>query len=75
MMKGLARFTSIVIVWGAVHGLHGQAPPEPDPLLDTYLSQEHSVTIDGNRRIHLVCMGVGTPTVVFSAGCGDWTGS
>jgi hypothetical protein len=73
MMKGLARLTSLVVVWGSVQGLHGQAPTAPDPLLDPYVSQEHSVTIDGNRRIHLVCMGAGTPTVVLSAGRGDWS--
>jgi pimeloyl-ACP methyl ester carboxylesterase len=73
MMKGLARLTSLVVVWGSVQGLHGQAPTAPDPLFDPYLSQEHSVTIDGNRRIHLVCMGAGTPTVVLSAGRGDWS--
>jgi pimeloyl-ACP methyl ester carboxylesterase len=73
MMKRLARLTSIVIVWGSVQGLHGQAPTAPDPLLDAYLSQEHSVTIDGNRRIHLVCMGAGTPTVILTAGRGDWS--
>lgn len=72
-MKGLARLTWLVIVWGWVQGLHGQAPIAPDPLLDPYLSQEHSVTLDGNRRIHLVCMGEGTPTVVLSAGRGDWS--
>jgi len=72
-MKGLARLTMIVVVWESFQGLHGQAPAAPDPLLDAYLSQEHSVTIDGNRRIHLVCMGSGTPTVVLSAGRGDWS--
>ncbi len=73
MMKRLARLTSIVVLWGSVQGVDGQAPTAPDPLLDAYLSQEHSVTIDGNRRIHLVCMGAGTPTVVLSAGRGDWS--
>jgi len=72
-MKGLARLTMIVVVWESFQGLHGQAPAAPDPLLDAYLSQEHSVTIDGSRRIHLVCMGAGTPTVVLSAGRGDWS--
>jgi pimeloyl-ACP methyl ester carboxylesterase len=73
MMKGLARLTSIVVVWGSLPGIHGQAPTAPDPSLDAYLSQDHSVTIDGNRRVHLVCMGAGTPTVVLSAGRGDWS--
>lgn len=69
----IARLTSLVIVWGSVQGAHAQAPVAPDPSLDLYLSQEHSVTIDGDRRIHLVCMGAGTPTVVLSAGRGDWS--
>ena len=74
MMRRLACLTSIVaVVWGSVQGLDGQAPTTPDPVLDAYLSQENSVTIDGNRRIHFVCMGAGTPTVILSAGRGDWS--
>jgi hypothetical protein len=67
MMRGLARLASLVVIWGSVQVLHGQVPTAP-LLLDPYLSQKHSVEIDGNRGIHLVCMGVGTPTVILSAG-------
>jgi len=73
MIKGLARLASLVAMWGSVQVLHGQTPTAPDPLLDPYVSQKQSVTIDGNRRIHLVCMGAGTPTVILSAGRGDWS--
>lgn len=72
-MRGLALATSILVVSGSGHHVHGQAPVAPDAALDAYLSQEHSVTIDGNRRIHLVCMGSGAPTVILTAGRGDWS--
>lgn len=73
MKRGLVRLTSLLVVWGSVQDLHGQPPTAPDPSLDAYLAQEHSVTIDGNRRIHVVCIGAGTPTIVLSAGRGDWS--
>lgn len=72
-MAKLARLTSLILAFGSIQTLRGQAPAAPDLSLDAYLAQEHSVTIDGNRRIHLVCMGTGTPTVVLSAGRGDWS--
>jgi pimeloyl-ACP methyl ester carboxylesterase len=73
MMKGLARLMSLVVMSGSGQVLHGQVPTAPDPLLSPYLSQKQTVTIDGNRRIHLVCMGAGTPIVILSAGRGDWS--
>jgi pimeloyl-ACP methyl ester carboxylesterase len=70
---GQVMVVTSMAVGGSVQSLHGQSLTAPDPALDAYLSQEHTVTIDGNRRIHLVCMGAGTPTVVLSAGRGDWS--
>lgn len=64
---------SIAVLWGSAPSLHGQAPVAPDRSLDQYLSQAHSATIDSNRRIHIVCLGTGAPTVVLSAGRGEWS--
>ncbi len=73
MMMKSARLTALAIGWISVQSLYSQTGSVLDPSLDAYLSQEHSVTIDGNRRIHLVCMGAGTPTVILTAGRGDWS--
>lgn len=44
----------------------------PDPALVAYASLEQSVTLADGRSIHMVCMGRGSPTVVMTAGLGDW---
>lgn len=42
-----------------------QAQTLPD---DTYMHPARLVTVDGGRRINLVCMGEGAPTVLFDSG-------
>jgi pimeloyl-ACP methyl ester carboxylesterase len=66
-------------------GLHclslaAQAPPAqqlPDSQRQLYfLDQKHSAIIADGRRLHVVCSGTGSPTVVLTAGLGgnalDW---
>ncbi|HVL77706.1 MAG TPA: hypothetical protein VM346_00285, partial [Sphingomicrobium sp.] len=36
-----------------------------------YLSG-HAAPVDGTRTINLLCMGSGSPTVILTAGLGDW---
>lgn len=46
--------------------------PAPIPALNAYSSMENQVTLADGRRIHLTCMGRGSPTVIFTSGMGDW---
>jgi pimeloyl-ACP methyl ester carboxylesterase len=49
-------------------------PPAPsvDQTAAPYASTADSVTLPDGRRIHFVCMGEGSPTVILTAGLGDW---
>lgn len=38
-----------------------------------YLGAQQLVAVDGNRRLNLVCMGQGEPTVIFDSGLSDWS--
>ncbi len=53
-----------------------QGPIAPvDMTLAPYASTAGSVKLPDGRELHLVCMGQGSPTVILSAGLGDWSGS
>jgi pimeloyl-ACP methyl ester carboxylesterase len=47
--------------------------PAPDPAMLPYSDTSRSVTFADGRTIHLVCMGTGSPTVIFTSGLGDWS--
>ena len=47
-----------------------QAAPLPDA---TYMHPGHLVPVDGARKINLVCLGHGSPTVLFDSGLADST--
>jgi len=38
-----------------------------------YVAPDGMVAVEGARRIHLRCLGRGSPTVVFTAGLGGWS--
>jgi pimeloyl-ACP methyl ester carboxylesterase len=44
----------------------------PDQSFTPYMKPQLLVDVPGNRKIHLYCSGSGSPTVIFSAGLGDW---
>lgn len=46
-----------------------------DTALEPYVSMVDSVKLPDGRHFHLVCMGKGSPTVILTAGLGDWAGS
>ena len=50
------------------------APPV-DTALEPYVSTVDSVRLPDGRHLHFVCMGRGSPTVILTAGLGDWSGS
>jgi pimeloyl-ACP methyl ester carboxylesterase len=43
-----------------------------DESLAPYASTAHSVLLPGGRTVHLTCAGRGSPTVILTAGGGDW---
>ncbi len=49
-----------------------QPAAQPDPELQPYVNSGMLADIGGGRRIHLLCMGSGSPTVILSAGAGNW---
>src|SRR4051794_18743852 len=51
------------------------APPTVDRTLARYASTAASVRLRDGRSIHFVCMGQGSPTVILTAGLGDWGAS
>jgi len=62
-------------VAGLPLGVHGQViqnVPVVEAMAD-YIGPGDRVAVDGGRRIHLRCLGQGTPTVVFTAGLGAWS--
>lgn len=68
-------FALTVFALGA--GAHAQdAPvkdsPAPDPGYLDYVGREGAAILPDGRRIQIVCMGEGSPTVLLTAGLGGW---
>ena len=51
------------------------AGPPVDETLTPYVSTADSVELPDGRMLHVVCMGEGSPTVILSAGLGDFAGA
>jgi pimeloyl-ACP methyl ester carboxylesterase len=50
-----------------------QAPqPSPDLSLTVYAKPQRLVELRDGRKIHLFCLGKGSPSVILTAGLGDW---
>ena len=47
--------------------------PVPDPAYNAYIKPKQLIMLPDGRKIHLFCEGVGSPTVIFTAGLGDWS--
>ena len=46
--------------------------PSPDLSLTVYAKPQRLVELRDGRKIHLFCLGKGSPTVILTAGRGDW---
>jgi pimeloyl-ACP methyl ester carboxylesterase len=46
----------------------------PDPSLAAYAKPQQLIELRDGRRIHLFCLGKGSPTVILTAGGGGWAG-
>jgi pimeloyl-ACP methyl ester carboxylesterase len=62
----------LVLALAAIAGPVTAQAPTPDPDLLAYAKPGILADIGGGRRIHLLCMGVGSPTVILGAGLGNW---
>ena len=62
----------VVCVFGALP-VAGQAAAPPDPALDPYVHPGLLADVGGGRKISLYCMGTGHPTVILTAGLGNWS--
>ena len=55
-----------------VEGLAQSAEPSADSAYLAYAADDHTATLGSGRRIHVVCLGEAAPTVILTAGLGDW---
>ena len=46
--------------------------PSPDLSLTVYAEPQRLVELRDGRKIHLFCLGKGSPTVILTVGLGDW---
>lgn len=80
MWQGLQRSTRFallavtVLVIGvvALFRSHVIGPPGVDQKLAAYVTTANSVKLPDGRMLHFVCMGRGSPTVILTAGMGDF---
>lgn len=69
---GLAAVSACFFITAA---LAAQQPvaTKVDRSLVPYAKADDSVRLPDGRTLHVVCMGQGSPTVIFTAGAGDWS--
>ena len=77
--KIMNRFNSYCIAtalsfWVAYAVAENPQPPQPSPDLSliVYAKPQRLVELRDRRKIHLFCLGKGSPTVILTAGLGDW---
>ena len=61
-----------VIVGIGASGAVSSAQTDP-PYASTYAHSAQLIDVGGGRKLNLVCMGQGSPTVLFEAGVSDWS--
>lgn len=69
--KGLAVIVGLIILLGLAGAAYESAAEAAD--LRAYPPPGQMVDV-GGYRLHIHCVGTGTPTVVIDAGWGDWSG-
>jgi pimeloyl-ACP methyl ester carboxylesterase len=63
LKKALALFFVLLMIVGVAHAQDGsKLPPAPGDLVDV-----------GGYKLHIYCMGEGSPTVIMDAGIPDWS--
>lgn len=74
----LKRCRAAILAAACTFQLPAAAQPLAQPVDDTllpYAGTADSVTLPDGRALHLVCMGKGAPTVIFTAGQNGWSGA
>lgn len=71
---GLMTATLLVMGPAAVAQLQPAGTPPIDETLSPYVSTADSIELPDGRMLHFVCMGEGSPTIILSAGLGDFAG-
>lgn len=74
-MKRFARVFTFLALTSAPALAQVNQVPAVDQSLAAYASSADSVRLADGRSIHFVCMGRGSPTVILTAGLGDWGSS
>jgi pimeloyl-ACP methyl ester carboxylesterase len=67
-----AGFLAVLAVTNASAFAQDPQATAIDETLIAYASTADSVELPDGRSIHFVCMGQGSPTVILTAGLGDW---
>jgi len=71
---GIATALSFWVAYAVAE--NPQAPqPSPDLSLAVYAKPQRLVQLRDGRKIHLFCLGKGSPTVILTTGLGDWAAS
>jgi len=68
---------TVLFLW-VTHAVAANPPaPQllPDASLAVYAKPQQLIELRDGRRIHLFCLGKGSPTVILTAGLGDWAAS
>lgn len=63
----------LLLSFAASAGASGPAALPVDAVADDYLRPQRRIEVEPGRRMHLLCMGEGAPTVVFDSGLSDWS--
>jgi len=72
----VALRTKLLLALGVVCGWVGVSlaqPAIPDPDIRLYEKPGFLAEVGGGRKINVVCMGHGSPTVILTAGLGNWS--
>ena len=71
---GIVTALSFWVAYAVVENLQA-AQPSPDLSLTVYAKPQRLVELRDGRKIHLFCLGKGSPTVILTTGGGDWAAS
>lgn len=69
----MRRFAWALLATAFLGGTGARAQTAPEAGLGAYLRAQQLVAIGPGRRINLVCMGQGSPTVILSDGGASWS--
>ncbi len=69
----LGAAAALLLAAGVAQAEAPAPPPAPDPAYLPYARPGILAEVAPGRKIHLICMGQGSPTVILTAGLGNWS--